>query len=648
MSMRLDAISTPADVKALPSAELPALAAALREEMLETVSKTGGHLASSLGAVELAIGLLRVFGPPRDHVVWDVGHQTYAWKMLTGRRATFDTLRSLGGLSGFCNPEESPCDAFVSGHAGNALAAAVGLAAARDLDAADSHIVAVVGDASLSNGESLEALNACASLKGKIILVVNDNAMSISKNVGSFARLLGRLLAGVRYNRMKAAAERAGHRMHLTFLRGLYHKLEQAVKSIWLGNTFFESFGLRYIGPVDGHDLRAVENALRVARDDKRSVVVHMVTVKGKGFPPAERNPTEWHGVGPFDRTKAAAGETAEKASALAQSWSGAFGAALCELARKDPRVCALTAAMSGGTGLAAFAQEFPTRFFDVGICESLLVTFAAGLAKAGRRPVVAVYSAFLQRAVDQVMHDVCLLNLPVVFAIDHAGCVGADGRTHHGMFDIPMLRCLPNLVILQPKDADELKAMLELALAQDGPVAIRYPKGSVPAGLKGFNGLSGLKGEQLVRPDAPLQLWALGDQVPKALEVARLLGEKGILAGVVNARLVKPVDVELLRRQVAAGAQIATLENGALAGGFGSAVQEVLPGVPVMRFGWPDAFVGQGTTAELEAQHGFTAQQIAARLCDNRQPTADNRTTIDNRQPTAGRQSTTDNSLTL
>ena len=628
MSMRLDAISTPADVKALPSAELPALAAALREEMLETVSKTGGHLASSLGAVELAIGLLRVFDPPRDHVVWDVGHQTYAWKMLTGRRATFDTLRSLGGLSGFCNPEESPCDAFVSGHAGNALAAAVGLAAARDLDAADSHIVAVVGDASLSNGESLEALNACSSLKGKIILVVNDNAMSISKNVGSFARLLGRLLAGVRYNRMKAAAERAGHRMHLTFLRGLYHKLEQAVKSIWLGNTFFESFGLRYIGPVDGHDLRAVENALRVARDDKRSVVVHMVTVKGKGFPPAERNPTEWHGVGPFDRTKAAAGETAGKASALAQSWSGAFGAALCELARKDPRVCALTAAMRDGTGLAAFAQEFPERFFDVGICESLLVTFAAGLAKAGRRPVVAVYSAFLQRAVDQVMHDVCLLNLPVVFAIDHAGCVGADGRTHHGMFDIPMLRCLPNLVILQPKDADELKAMLELALAQNGPVAIRYPKGPVPAdlnGLNGFKGLSGLKGEQLVRPDAPLQLWALGDQVPKALEVARILGEKGILAGVVNARLVKPVDVELLRRQVAAGAQIATLENGALAGGFGSAVQEALPGVPVMRFGWPDAFVGQGTTAELEAQHGFTAQQIAARLCAMRQPTIGN-----------------------
>ena len=310
---------------------------------------------------------------------------------------------------------------------------------------------------------------------------------------------------------------------------------------------------------------------------------------------------------------------------------------------------------------MAAFAQEFPERFFDVGICESLLVTFAAGLAKAGHRPIVAVYSAFLQRAIDQVMHDVCLLKLPVVFAIDHVGCVGADGRTHHGMFDIPMLRCLPNLMILQPKDADELKAMLEMALAQDGPVAIRYPKGSVPAGSVSGVGLKEVKAEGLSGEGAPLQIWALGDQVPKALEVARILAEKGVSAGVVNARLVKPVDVELLRRQVAAGVQIVTLENGALAGGFGSAIQEVLPEASVIRFGWPDAFVAQGTIGELEAAHGLTAQRIAARLCDMlqptagrhatfddrqpadmRQPTADNRTTNNNRQPTTGRQPTT------
>ena len=294
-------VRTPADVKALAPSQLPALADELRREIVAGVSRTGGHLASSLGAVELAIGLARVFDPERDRILWDVGHQTYAWKMLTGRRESFGTLRRFGGLSGFCCPEESECDAFVSGHAGSAFAAAEGMAAARDLKGGSEHVVAVVGDASLSNGESLEALNNCSQLKGKVILVLNDNEMSISRNVGAFARVLGRMLTGVRYNRVKAAAERAGHRMRLTFLRGIYHRLESAVKSMWLGNAFFESFGLRYIGPVDGHDLKAVENALAVARDDKRSVVVHVVTVKGRGYGPAERSPTAWHGVGPFD-----------------------------------------------------------------------------------------------------------------------------------------------------------------------------------------------------------------------------------------------------------------------------------------------------------------------------------------------------------
>ena len=611
MSTPLDDIRSAADVRKLPAGELPALAAALRKEIVAAVSKRGGHLASSLGAVELTIGLLRTFDPEKDRIVWDVGHQTYAWKMLTGRRAGFATLRAFGGMSGFCSPEESVSDAFVSGHAGNALAAAAGLAAARDLDGSSRNIVAVVGDAALSNGESLEALNECALLKGKIILVVNDNAMSISRNVGSFARLLGRLLAGVRYNRVKAAAERAGHRMRLSFLSGIYHRLEQAVKSIWLGNTFFESFGLRYVGPVDGHDLEAVENALRVARDDKRSVVVHMVTVKGKGFAPAEHDPVAWHGVGPFDLAEA-------KVQNSALDWSGAFGAALCGLAREDERICALTAAMCDGTGLTTFAREFPQRFFDVGICESLLVTFAAGLAKAGRRPVVAVYSAFLQRAVDQVMHDVCLLGLPVVFAVDRAGCVGPDGRTHHGMFDIPMLRCLPNITIVQPRDARELRAMLAAALRHDGPVAIRYPRGTVPESVGAGGDLSGLdvpSAVQIAGADAPLQLWALGDEVAKALEVARILDGKGVKAGVVDARFAKPLDVAMLRRQAAAGMRIVTLENGALAGGFGSAVQEALPGVPVIRFGWPDIFVAHGSVAELESAHGLAARQIADSL---------------------------------
>ena len=596
-------VRQPIDVKALAPTELPALAASLRQEIVASVAKTGGHLASSLGAVEIAIGLARVFEPETDRIVWDVGHQSYAWKLLTGRREQFNTLRRQGGLSGFCNPEETACDAFVSGHAGSALAAAEGMAAARDLKGGTEHVVAVVGDASLSNGESLEALNNCASLKGKVILVLNDNAMSISKNVGSFARLLGRMLSGRRYNRVKAAAERAGHKMRLTFLREAYHRLEQVVKSIWLGNAFFESFGLRYIGPVDGHDVQAVENALAVARDDKRSVVVHIVTVKGRGFSPAEEDPTAWHGVGPFDAEKP------EKHASSPDSWSEVFGQALVQAAQKDETICALTAAMRDGTGLNAFAQAFPTRFFDSGICEEHLVTFAAGLAKQGQKPVVAIYSTFLQRAVDQVMHDVCLLNLPVVFAVDRAGCVGADGRTHHGMFDIPLLRCLPGLTVCQPRDAASLQAMLACAFEKGGPWVIRYPRGKVPQGVEAMSKVDYGRAAQVCGGEAKLQLWALGEQVEKALKVAALLKERGLAAGVVDARFVKPFDAEMLAWQRAAGARIVSIENGSVCGGLGEAIGADL------RFGWPDVFVEHGSVAELERIHGFDAESIARKI---------------------------------
>lgn len=615
MSGLLDGIRSPADVRGVAARDLPALAEEVRAEMLAAVSRTGGHLASSLGAVELAIALLRVFDPTRDRVLWDVGHQSYAWKILTGRRGRLGTLRTRDGLSGFCCPEETACDAFVSGHAGNALAAAEGMASARDLAGGDEQIVAVVGDASLSNGESLEALNMVSSVRGKVILVVNDNAMSISRNVGAFARLLGRVLTGIRYNRVKTAAERAGHRLHLTFLRGIYHRVEQAVKSIWLGNSVFEGFGMRYIGPVDGHDVAAVERALRVASEDKRSVAVHVVTQKGHGFAPAEQNPTAWHGVGAFDLARPGLPEA--KAD-----WSAAFGAALVEAAREDERVCALTAAMRDGTGLAEFARELPARFFDVGICEELLVTYAAGLAKAGRRPVVAVYSTFLQRAVDQVMHDVCLMRLPVVFAVDRAGCVGRDGRTHHGMFDIPMLRCLPNLTICQPADGDELKAMLACALAGDGPWVVRYPRGPVPpaAGGAGTEVERG-RARVVARPEAPVQIWALGGWVAKACAVAEALGARGVEAGVVDARFVKPFDAELLARQRAAGVRIVSLEDGSVAGGFGEAIGADL------RFGWPDVFVAHGSVAELERLHGLDVPSLVARILSvfNSQPSTPN-----------------------
>ncbi len=556
---------TPDEVKSLPSGELPALASEVRRRMLESVSRNGGHLASSLGAVELAIALVRTFDPARDRVLWDVGHQAYAWKLLTGRGERFDTLRRFGGISGFPNPDESPCDAFVAGHAGAALAAAEGLAVARDRLGGKEHVVAVVGDAALANGMALEALNDCAKRTERLVLVVNDNGSATS--VAPIAALL-------------------------------------------------ESAGFEVTRHIDGHDIAAMEDAFAMAKAAHGPIAVRVTTVKGKGFPPAEADPTAWHGVGPFEIGGGAAPRPAS-------GWSDVFGAAVCAAARRDSRVCALTAAMREGTGLSSFAKEFPDRFFDVGICEEHLVTFAAGLAKGGMRPVVAVYSTFLQRAVDQVMHDVCLMNLPVVFGIDRAGAVGADGRTHHGMFDIPMLRCLPNLSILQPKDAAELASMVDAALARNAPTAIRYPRG-VPRvfknikgvkafkdskdvkDVKDFNGLKWGKAEQISSPDAPIQLWALGDQVAKALAVAASLEARGVQAGVVNARFVKPFDADLLARQRSGGARIVSLENGAAAGGFGEAIGAD------MRFGWPDEFVAHGSVAELEAAHGLTAEAIA------------------------------------
>jgi len=553
----LDRVRAPADVRALPAADLPRLAADLRAEIVSSVSRTGGHLASSLGAVELVIGLLRVFDPARVRVVWDVGHQTYAWKLLTGRRGGFGTIRTLDGLSGFCNPEESDCDAFVSGHAGSALAVAAGMAAAAE----PPEVVAVVGDASLANGVSLEALANLSSGRGRLVLVVNDNGQ-----------------AGV------------GPR---------------------LGRAFFEGFGLDYAGPVDGHDVEAVAAALESARRMPRSVAVHVVTVKGKGFAPAEADPAGWHGVGPFD--VAAAGAQAVSAPG---SWSAAFGGEAMRLAAADPRVCALTAAMRDGTGLAPFAAAHPDRFFDSGICEEHLVAFAAGLAKAGMRPLVAVYSTFLQRAVDQVMHDVCLLGLPVVFAVDRAGCVGRDGRTHHGMFDVAMLRCLPGLTICQPADAGELRQMLDLAVAQGGPWVVRYPRGAAAAARPASNPVRTGRAEQVCGADAEVQIWALGGQVAKARAACGLLAGRGVRAGVVNARFVKPFDAELLAAQRAAGRWIVSLEDGAVAGGFGEAIGADL------KLGWPDVFIGHGDVSELEARHGLTAEAVAeavARACPRR-----------------------------
>ena len=533
---------TPEEIKVLPASDLPELARKVRGRILEVVSGNGGHLAASLCTVELTIALLRTFDPPADKVLWDVGHQAYAWKILTDREASFGSLRCHHGISGFPNPVESSYDAFVSGHAGSALAAAAGLAAARDR-MGGGHVVAVVGDASLMNGESLETLTHCAELTDKMIVVVNDNAVPPLTNVDSF-----------------------------------------------------RAFGFHCIMRVDGHNVDAVVSALQEAKASRRSVIVHVQTEKGKGFPPAEKNPADWHGVGPFDL------KTAQPIDEMAhtQTWSEVFGASLIKEAERDGRICAVVAAMRRGTGLSEFAKSFPDRFFDVGICEEMAVTFAAGLAKAGLRPVVAIYSTFLQRAIDQIQHDVCLQHLPVVFAVDRAGCVGADGATHHGLYDIPLLRPLTGMRIVAPTSADELGILLAEALRADGPTAIRYPKGIASAASGELLSLTP------IHPAAQhVALYAVGDQVSKAVRVKNLLAEQGIEAMVAPVSRVKPS----MEKRPIGGRLLVTLENGVVCGGFGESIGADLA------FGWPDVCVGHGTVEELEREFGFDAETITAAI---------------------------------
>ena len=563
----------------------------IREQIKDVVMKNGGHLASSLGAVELAMALAETFDPQTDRVVWDVGHQAYAWKILTGRAETFASLRTFGGISPFPNPQESRADAAVAGHAGSAFSVAAGFAAARDLRGSGEHVVAVIGDASIANGHSFEALNNLAAATKKLIVVLNDNDMSISRPSGSFARFLGRLTSGVRYNRAKNATKAVGRALRLGFLYRPVHVFKHFFKRMFLGDVYFEQFGLHYLGPVDGHDLVALTSALKAAKDEPRSVLVHVVTRKGKGFGPAEKDPTSYHGVSP----------AAVKRPEGRVSWSSAFGTALCELARSDARIVALTAGMKDGTGLAGFAAEFPNRFYDVGIAEGHMVAFAGGMAGGGLRPVVAVYSTFLQRAVDQVMHDVAIANLPVVICVDRAGVVGADGVTHQGVFDLAMLRCLPNLTICQPQNAADLKALLQEALKRNGPTVIRYPRGTCPA-----DDGAALPGAT-VADHARVALWTTGDWYGKACEVARRVGG----CEVVVARYLKPHDDARLQAQRSSGLAIVSLENGSVCGGLGEALGADL------KLGWPDVFIPHGSPAELEKAYGLDVDALVSRIGD-------------------------------
>jgi 1-deoxy-D-xylulose-5-phosphate synthase len=619
MTQILHRIQSPAELKELSLAELETLAGELRSTIIETVSRTGGHLASSLGVVELTIALHRVLDTPRDKIVWDVGHQAYAHKLLTGRQERFHTLRQLDGLSGFPKRRESPYDCFDVGHSSTSISAALGMAAARDAVGGSEKVVAVIGDGSLTAGLAFEGLNQAGHLKKDLVVILNDNEMSISPNVGAISSFLNRKMTSDFFIRFRRETE------HLLGtvprfgkdLINLARRAEESVKGFLTPGMLFEAFGFDYVGPIDGHQLDDLIETLGNVVRLKGPRLIHVVTKKGKGYAAAEQAPSVFHGIGPFDREDGRP-KGADKGGA--QSYTAVFGNTLVELAEADERVVAITAAMPDGTGLNRFAERFPERFFDVGIAEQHAVTFAAGLACRGLRPVVALYSTFLQRAYDNVLHDVCLQNLPVTLAMDRGGLVGADGPTHHGVFDLSYLRHIPNLTFAVPRDEVQLRRAMLTALQGEGPFAYRYPRGN-GLGLELPGTIEPLpvgKGE-LLREGGDGTIFALGTLAGPALAAAEQLAAEGLDLAVVDPCFLKPLDAELLTARARRGSPLVTLEENVLQGGFGSAVLELLGDAGlacrVLRIGLPDAFVEQGSQAELWARYGLDAAGIAARI---------------------------------
>ncbi len=608
MTRVLDQVNSPADVRGLGYSDLSALADEIRQVLIATVSETGGHLASSLGVVELTIGLHRAFNSPEDKIIWDVGHQAYAHKLLTGRKDQFGTLRQYGGLSGFPARSESPHDAFGGGHAGNSISAGLGMALARDLKGERYHVVAVIGDGSMGTGMALEAVNHAGHAGTRLIVVLNDNGMSISPSVGALSRLLKTVQLHPRYEQAKTAARRVlGLRLGQWAWRQSKRLKSQFEVVVQPAAVFYEQLGFHYLGPVDGHNMREIDAAFARARNEEGPTLVHVITQKGKGHAAAEANASKFHGLPPNI-----------KATSLAPSYSRVFGDTVMRLMQSNDRVVAISAAMLDGTGLAPVAAAFPKRVFDVGICEQHAVTLAAGFATQGLVPIVAIYSTFLQRAYDQIVHDVCLQALPVVFAVDRAGIVGDDGKTHQGAFDITYLRGVPNMVLAAPKDEDEFQHMLYSAVNSGQTVAVRYPRGNGAGGgsPQEFEQVPFGKGE-LLRPGTDMAILALGSTVYPSLAAASMLEAEGVQCAVANARFAKPIDGDLVR-ELASTERLITVEEGAAAGGFGSAVLEALAGnsrhVKVECIGLPDVFVEHGTQEVLRSMYDLDARGIVKR----------------------------------
>ena len=615
--MMLERIQKENDIKKLKPEELPVLAKEIRKFLIKKVSKTGGHLASNLGTVELTMALHRELNFPEDKIIWDVGHQSYTHKILTGRKSGFDTLRSYGGMSGFPKRNESPCDAFDTGHSSTSISAGVGYVKARDIIGEHYTVVSVIGDGSLTGGMAYEALNNAATLKTNFIIILNDNQMSISENVGGMSSYLSKMRTAEFYTGLKKEVTNTlmhipgvGEKM-VTHIR----KAKDSIKQLMVPGMFFEDMGITYLGPVPGHDLNRLCEAVRDAKRVEGPVILHVMTTKGKGYLPAERQPAKFHGVGAF---KVSTGEPLK--AKTKDTYTDAFSKAMMEVAEEHKDIVAITAAMSDGTGLTRFGYRYPDRFFDVGIAEEHAVTFAAGLAAGGLKPFFAVYSSFLQRGYDQIVHDVALQNLPVVFAIDRAGLVGNDGETHQGILDLSFLSTIPNMTVMSPKNSFELKDMIYFAAEyKDGPIAIRYPRGAASTIHEEFEAPIVYGKSEMIYTEQDIAILAVGHMYETAVKVRELLKEQGLSCSLINVRFVKPLDEELLKQIAGAHRLVATIEENVLSGGYGEHVDSYYAKTAIstrlLNFAIPDEFVEHGDVSVLRKKEGLDAISITERI---------------------------------
>lgn len=614
MDKLLDNVNDLEDFKSLPVKDLPKLANEIRDFLIKNISETGGHLAPNLGVVELTMALHYVFNSPKDKIIFDVGHQCYVHKILTGRKNKFNTLRKLNGLSGFPKTRESIHDIFNTGHSSTSISSAIGIATANKLSGKNDYAIAVIGDGALTGGLAFEGLNNAQIEDTNLIVILNDNQMSISPSVGNLANYLTKLRSNKFYSGIKKATKTL--LMLIPFLgKYIYRildRLKDFLKHALLPNSvMFEQFGFSYLGPIDGHDVKELITILNRAKAAKKPVLIHVITKKGKGYEPAENDPNKFHGIGKFDV------ETGELISSTTKGYSQCFGDELYKIAEKNNKIIAITAAMTSGTGLTNFSKRFPTRFYDVGIAESHAVTFASGLAKQGYIPVFAVYSTFLQRSYDQIIHDVALQNLHVIFAIDRAGIVGADGETHHGLFDLSFLSHIPNLTIMAPKDGNELKQMLNLAIALEGPVAIRYPRGNYADELVSTSRIK-LGTAEILKNGNDITIIAFGKTVKTALDISKIIEKKNISAEIINLRFLKPLDKETILNSIRKTHKFITIEDNIMEGGLAAAIKDLVineKNISGKFFGYPTEFIKHGKAEEIEKIYGLDAESIAKQI---------------------------------